>query len=83
MPNKVKKIQGLERPSDVKGIRSFLGLTGYYRRFIPEYAHRSQPLTMLTQKNTKWQWGKEQESAFEGLKICSKQSTSVATTTMG
>ena len=44
MPNKVKKIQGLERPSDVKGIRSFLGLTGYYRRFIPEYAHRSQPI---------------------------------------
>ena len=55
MPNKVKKIQALERPSDVKGIRSFLGLTGYYRRFIPEYAHLSQPLTMLTQKNTKWQ----------------------------
>ena len=68
MPNKVKKIQGLERPSDVKGIRSFLGLTGYYRRFIPEYAHLSQPLTMLTRKNTKWQWGKEQEGAFEGLK---------------
>ena len=68
MPNKVKKIQGLERPSDVKGIRSFLGLMGYYRWFIPKYAHRSQPLTMLTQKNTKWQWGKEQESAFEGLK---------------
>ena len=68
MPNKVEKIQGLERPSDVKGIRSFLGLTGYYRRFIPEYAHRSQPLTTLTRKNTKWQWGKEQENAFEGLK---------------
>ena len=68
MPNKVKKIQGLERPSDVKGIRSFLGLTGYYRRFIPEYAHRSQPLTMLTRKKSKWQWGEEQDNAFEGLK---------------
>ena len=68
MSNKVEKIQGLERPSDVRGIRSFLGLTGYYRRFIPKYAHRSQLLTMLTQKNTKWQWSKEQENAFEGLK---------------
>ena len=55
MTNQVKKIQGLERPSDVKGIRSFLGLMGYYRWFIPEYAHRSQPLKMLTWKNTKWQ----------------------------
>ena len=68
MPNKVEKVQKLERPSDVKGVRSFLGLTGYYRRFIPEYAHRSQPLTMLTRKNIKWQWSKEQEDAFEGLK---------------
>ena len=68
MPNKVEKIQGLERPSDVKGIRSFLGITGYYRRFIPEYAHQSQPLTMLTRKNTKWQWSEEQEKAFKGLK---------------
>ena len=68
IPNKVEKIQGLERPSGVKEIRSFLGLTGYYRRFILEYAYRSQPLTMLTWKNTKWQWGKEQESASEGLK---------------
>ena len=50
MPNKVEKIQGLERPSDVKGVRSFLGLIGYYRRFIPKYAHQSQPLTMLTER---------------------------------
>ena len=57
MPNKVEKFQGLERPLGVKGIHSFLVLTGYYRRFIPEYAHRSQPLTMLTRKNTKWQMG--------------------------
>ena len=69
MPNKVDRIQSLERPSDVKGIRFFLGLTGYYRWFIPKYAHRSQPLTMLIRKNTKWQWNEEQENAFKALKL--------------
>ena len=68
MPNKVERILNLEKPSDVKGVRSFLGLTGYYRRFIPEYAHRSLPLTTLTRKNAKWQWNEEQENAFKELK---------------
>ena len=68
MPNKVERIQNLERPFDVKGIRSFLGLIGYYQRFIPKYAHRAQHLTMPTRKNMKWQWNEEQENAFKGLK---------------
>ena len=68
MPNKIEKIQKLEKPSDVKGVRSLLGLKGYYRRFIPDYAHQSQPLTMLTRKNTKWQWDGEQTNAFQRLK---------------
>ena len=53
MPNKVERILNLEKPSDVKGVLSFLGLMGYYRRFIPEYAHRSLPLTTLTRKNAR------------------------------
>ena len=68
MPNKVERILNLENPSDVKGVRSFLGLMGYYRRFIHEYTHRSLPLTTLMCKNAKWQWNEEQESAFKELK---------------
>ena len=68
MPNKVERILNLENPSDVKGVRSFLGLTGYYRRFITEYAHRSLPLTTLTCKNARWQWNEEKENAFKELR---------------
>ena len=68
MPNKVERILNLEKPSDVKGVRSFLGLTGYYRRFIPKYAHRPLPLTTLTRKNARWQWNEEQENACRELK---------------
>ena len=68
MPNKVEGILKLKKPSDVKGVRSFLGLMEYCRRFIPEYAHRSLPFTILKRKNTRWQWNEEQENAFKELK---------------
>nr|GEU46278.1 putative reverse transcriptase domain-containing protein [Tanacetum cinerariifolium] len=49
-------------------ICSFLGLTGYYRRFIANFSKIAKPLTPLTQKNKNFEWGDEQETAFQTLK---------------
>ncbi|GJZ13583.1 putative reverse transcriptase domain-containing protein, partial [Tanacetum coccineum] len=48
--------------------RSFLGLAGYYRRFIENFSKIAKPLTSLTQKNQKYKWGEKQEKAFQILK---------------
>ncbi|GJS88514.1 hypothetical protein Tco_0771150 [Tanacetum coccineum] len=49
-------------------IRSFLGLAGYYRRFIENFSKIAKPLTLLTQKNKDYVWGEDQEKAFQILK---------------
>jgi len=46
----------------------FLGMAGYYRRFIEHFSHIARPLTQLTQKNRKFSWGAAQESAVQTLK---------------
>nr|GEY17798.1 reverse transcriptase domain-containing protein [Tanacetum cinerariifolium] len=49
-------------------IRQFLGLAGYYRRFIKDFSKIAKSLTILTQKDKKFVWGKDQEMAFQILK---------------
>ena len=49
-------------------VRSFLGLAGYYRRFISNFSKIAVPLTALTQKNKPFKWGPKQEKAFQTLK---------------
>ena len=49
-PAKVEVIKDLPSPSNLESLRSFLGLTGYYRKFIPDFAAVSAPLTALTKK---------------------------------
>ena len=58
------------RPADVSELRSFLGLASYYRRFIPQFAAKAEPLHRLTQKKVEFEWTAEQESAFTDLKEC-------------
>ena len=60
------------RPETKKQVRSFLGLTGYYRDYIPGYSDLALPLTNLTRKGspTKVDWGLEEERAFQKLKEC-------------
>jgi transposase InsO family protein len=67
-PSKVKAIREFPRPKKVRDIRAFLGLSGYYRAFIRNYAAMSRPLTQLTKKDEKFIWTDFQQRAFDNLK---------------
>ncbi|GKC46835.1 putative reverse transcriptase domain-containing protein [Tanacetum coccineum] len=58
----------LASPTTPTKVRQFLGLAGYYRRFIKGFSMIAKPLTELTQKNKKYIWGEDQELAFQLLK---------------
>ncbi|KAJ0885316.1 putative nucleotidyltransferase, Ribonuclease H [Helianthus annuus] len=72
-PSKVDSIRNWPAPRTPTEIRQFLGLAGYYRRFIKDFSKIAQPLTMLTQKGVVYRWGNTQETAFQYLKdrLCS------------
>uniref|UniRef100_A0A6N2KN05 Integrase catalytic domain-containing protein n=1 Tax=Salix viminalis TaxID=40686 RepID=A0A6N2KN05_SALVM len=67
-PQKVEEVLKWERPTSITEIRSFLGLAGYYRRFIEGFSLIATPLTQLTRKNKKWVWSEECERSFQELK---------------
>uniref|UniRef100_A0A383WFN5 Reverse transcriptase n=1 Tax=Tetradesmus obliquus TaxID=3088 RepID=A0A383WFN5_TETOB len=68
-PKKVEAVREWPAPRNVTEVRSFLGLTGFYRRFIHHYAHKALPLTNLTAGGAKWKWrGDVEAKAFEDLK---------------
>lgn len=67
-PNKVEAIINMPTPKCIKEVRSLLGMTGYYRQTIHQYAHTAEPLVALTRKHAKFNWGPEQQKAFELLK---------------
>ena len=72
-PSKVEAVKNWAPPRSLKELRSFLGLTGYYRKFIPGYSKVAKPLTNLTKKDAAWLWGELEQTAFDGLKnaLCS------------
>ncbi|GJU96437.1 putative reverse transcriptase domain-containing protein [Tanacetum coccineum] len=65
---KIIAVKNCKAPTTPFEIRSFLGLAGYYRCFIANFSKIAKPLTSLTQKNKKYEWGMEQEKAFQTLK---------------
>ncbi|KAI3807641.1 hypothetical protein L1987_23573 [Smallanthus sonchifolius] len=72
-PSKIEAIKNWAAPTTPTEVRQFLGLAGYYRRFIEGFSKIAQPLTALTQKGKAYNWGDNQESAFQHLKqkLCS------------
>ncbi|KAL3211626.1 hypothetical protein MRX96_051992 [Rhipicephalus microplus] len=65
---KVRAIAEFITPKSVHDIRKFLGLTSFFRRFIPRYALVSEPLPRLTRRDTVFQWRAEENGSFAALK---------------
>ncbi|GJU66934.1 putative reverse transcriptase domain-containing protein [Tanacetum coccineum] len=72
-PAKIESIKDWASPKMPTEIRQFLGLVGYYRRFIEGFSKIAKPMTKLTQKKVMFVWGDKQEAAFQLLKhkLCS------------
>ena len=67
-PEKIAAIKRMQEPANVKQVRAFLGMSGYYRTLIKDYAHIAEPLVALTKKNHRFVWTEAQQKAFEALK---------------
>ena len=66
--HKVQRVREWLVPQTKRDVKSFLGMTGYYRKFIQSYSRVAVPLTDLTADDAKWAWGDEHERAFRLLK---------------
>src|ERR1700722_3321998 len=67
-PSKIEVIKNYPIPTNVREVRSLLGLMSYYRKFIPTFAHIAEPLHKLLKKNKVFVWDKECEKAFDKLR---------------
>src|SRR3954468_24226886 len=67
-PSKIESVTEWETPKTMFDIRSFLGLAGYYRRFVHDFAKLASPLTRLTRKDIKFVWNDACEESFQELK---------------
>ena len=67
-PEKVEAVMSWKRPNSIFKIHSFLGLVGYYRRFIEDFSQLAAPMTKLTWKEVKFEWNDRCEKAFQELK---------------
>ena len=66
--DKIKAIQNFPTPKSIENVRSFLGLSGYYRSFIRNFSSIASPLNILLRKETQFTWGAAQERSFQELK---------------
>ncbi|XP_024019366.1 uncharacterized protein LOC112091001 [Morus notabilis] len=68
-PSKIETVLQWERSKNVAEIRSFLGLAGYYQRFVKDFSSIDAPMTRLTKKEVRFQWVAECENTFQELKV--------------
>jgi hypothetical protein len=68
-PSNVKDILEWKPPTTVHQVRSFLGLAGYYRRFIPDFSKLVKTITSLLKNDSKFNWSSKCNEAFEQLKV--------------
>ncbi|WVZ93811.1 hypothetical protein U9M48_039766 [Paspalum notatum var. saurae] len=67
-PSKISSVMDWKVPEVVKEVRGFLGLAGYYRRFIESFSRIAKPMTSLLEKGVPFHWTKERQAAFDELK---------------
>jgi hypothetical protein len=67
-PSKIEKVMQMKPPQSIKQLQTFLGLTGYYRRFIKDYAKISFSLMRMLRKDVLWEWDPNANNSFEELK---------------
>ena len=68
LPEKLENIHKMLPPQNPKEVKQFLGLIGYYRKFVPRFLDLAGPLNALTQKNTEFEWTQVCQESFEILK---------------
>ena len=68
LPSKTLAIQKMHPPTNPKQVCAFLGLVGYYRKFITNFVKIAKPLTLLTRQQVKFEWTPEHQEAFMKLK---------------
>ena len=68
LPEKLDTIRNMPRPRTPKEIKQFLGLRGYYQKFVPHFSEISRPLAKLTEKDTSFEWTPQCQFSFEMLK---------------
>ena len=68
LPEKLEAVENMPPPKTPKEVRQFLGLVGYYRKFVPKFADIARPLTNLTKQDIKFEWSEKCQKTFQLLK---------------
>ena len=70
LPEKLESLKDMPPPTNPKEVRQFLGLAGYYRKFVPKYADIARPLTNLTKQDVPYEWTIGANRPLNFLKRC-------------